>query len=144
MTKEKPNAIEKRQKQQKELFIEQLRKTPIIQLCCEKISVARATYYRWYKDDSEFAKKIDDALHEGTELVNDLAESGLIAAIRDRNLPSIQFWLKTHKREYSTKLEINGKLQTEQVLNEEQKTLLIKALELSNLLNPKDINKLTN
>ena len=144
MTKEKLSAIEKRQKQQKELFIEQLRKTPIIQLCCEKTSVARATYYRWYNEDPEFAKNVAESLSEGTELVNDMAESGLIAAIRDRNMPGIQFWLKTHKREYSTKLEINGKLQTEQVLNEEQKALLIKALELSNLLNPKDINKLTN
>jgi len=142
MTKEKLSTVDKRQKQQKELIIEQLKKTPIIQICCEKIGVARATYYRWYSQDPEFAKKIDESLAEGAELVNDMAESGLISAIRDRNMPAIQFWLKTHKREYSTKLEINGKFQTEQVLNEEQKALLIKALELSNLLSPKDINQL--
>lgn len=126
----------------KELFLDQLKKTPIIQVCCEKTGISRATLYRWKAKDKGFAEKLDKALGEGTELVNDCAESQLISAIKDKNITAIKFWLLNKCPSYKPKLEINGKLQTEQVLNEEQKALLIKALELSNLLNPKDNNKL--
>ena len=61
------------------------------QIASEKSGVGRATYYRWRKDDKEFAKSTDEALLEGSLLVNDMAESKLISAIRDQSLGAIVF-----------------------------------------------------
>ncbi len=129
------NSIEKRQTKTKELIIEQLKKTPIVQIASEKSGVGRATYYRWRKEDKEFAKSTEAALLEGRLLVNDMAESQLISAIRDQNLGAIVFWLKHHHPSYTTRVEImtNQKNQ-EDVLNEEQKELLTKALAMTKLL----------
>ncbi len=41
-----------------------LKKTPIVQVACERSSVGRATYYRWKKDDADFAKQADEALDQ--------------------------------------------------------------------------------
>ncbi len=120
--------ITKRQEKEKQTVIDALRKTPIIQIVCDKTGVSRATFYRWRKDDKAFAKKADEALHEGTTLVNDLAESQLIAAIREKNLGAITFWLKHHHPSYANKLELSGKLTEEYQLNPEQEKLMIKAL----------------
>ena len=49
----------------KEIIVEQLKKTPIVQIACEKASIARATFYRWRKTDKDFAQKVDKALSEG-------------------------------------------------------------------------------
>ena len=88
--------VQKRIDSNKELLIEQLKKTPIVQVACEKVGVGRATYYRWRKEDEEFAKLADEAISEGNFLVNDMAESQLMSAIRDKNLTAIIFWLKHH------------------------------------------------
>lgn len=68
--------------------IEQLRKTPVIEVACKKIGIGRATFYRWKKKDQKFAEKADFALHEGSQLVNDMAESQLITSIKNG------IWLK--------------------------------------------------
>src|SRR3990167_6800377 len=120
--------IEKRQNKEKEILLERLKKTPIVQIACEKCGVGRATYYRWRKDDPEFAKMADEALSEGSLLVNDMAESQLLQAIRSQNLGAIIFWLKHHHPSYANKLEVSGKLTEEYHLNPEQEKLMIKAL----------------
>ncbi|MFH1536033.1 MAG: phBC6A51 family helix-turn-helix protein [Patescibacteria group bacterium] len=117
-----------RQSKEKELLLEQFRKIPIIQVACEKSGVGRATYYRWRQDDPEFAKMADEALLEGSLLVNDMAESQLLQAIRNQNLGAIIFWLKHHHPSYANKLEVSGKLTEEYHLNPEQEKLMIKAL----------------
>jgi len=78
------NAIEDRQIKEKSTIIEMLKKTPIIQIVCERSNVARATYYRWRKEDPEFAKQADEALSQGTLIINDLAESKLISSIQNQ------------------------------------------------------------
>ena len=129
------NSIWQRQVKTKEIIIEQLKKTPIVQIASEKSGVGRATYYRWRKDDKEFAKSTDEALLEGSLLVNDMAESQIMSAIRDKNMTAIIFWLKHHHPSYATRVEIttNQKNQ-EDILNDEQKELLTKALAMTKLL----------
>lgn len=122
------NSITKRQEKEKLIVIDALRKTPIVQIVCDKTGVSRATFYRWHKDDKAFAKKADEALQEGTTLVNDMAESQVIVAIREKNLGAIIFWLKHHHPNYANKLELSGKLTEEYQLNPEQEKLMIKAL----------------
>ena len=119
----------------KQLLIEQLKKTPIIQIACEKVSVGRATFYRWKKDDENFCTQVDEALLDGNELVNDMAESQLMSAIRDKNLTAIIFWLKNHHQSYATKIEVTAKLKHEdEQLTPEQEALVMKALKLASVL----------
>lgn len=129
------NSIEKRQNQNKQLLIDQLKRTPIIQIACEKAGVGRATYYRWRKEDEQFAKDADEALEEGSSLVNDMAESQLLSAIRDKNLGAIIFWLKHHHSSYATKVEVTARLKADnETLTPEQEALVTKALKLAGLI----------
>jgi len=128
-------SIQKRIDKNKELVIEQLKKTPIVQVACEKIGIGRATYYRWHKEDEEFAKLADEAVIEGNYLVNDMAESQLMSAIRDKNMTAIIFWLKHHHSSYATKVEVTARLkQDDEQLTPEQEELVTKALKLAALI----------
>lgn len=119
----------------KELLIEQLKKTPIIQVSCEKVGIGRATFYRWKQEDQDFATRADEALAEGSSLVNDVAESQLMSAIRDKNLTAIIFWLKHHHPSYATKVEVTARLKADnEVLTPEQEALVTKALKLASLI----------
>lgn len=131
---DKQTTIQKRIDNNQELLLEQLKKTPVVQVACEKVGVGRATYYRWRKENEEFTKLADEAITEGNALVNDMAESQLMAAIRDKNLTAIIFWLKHHHPRYATKVEITGHLKHEEQLTPEQEALVMKALKLAELL----------
>lgn len=127
--------IEKRQIKEKETLIEYLKKTPIVQVACERTNVGRATYYRWRKEDSEFSKVADLALQEGNALVNDMAESQLMSAIKDKNMTAIIFWLKHHHPAYTTKVEVTTAFKNQEItLTDEQKQLLNKALEMAAII----------
>ena len=106
MTKENYPANQERIAKQKELLLSQLEKTPIIQIACEKLEIGRTTFYRWRKDDSKFDEACYKALDKGVDLVNDLAQSKLVALIQEGNFSSIRFWLQTHHAKYANKLEI--------------------------------------
>jgi len=121
-------------KSQKEklTLIEQLKKTPIIQLTCERAGISRATYYRWRKEDQQFAKNADEALIEGILLVNDMAESQLMSAIREKNMTAIIYWLRHHHPSYANKVEISGRLtHSDEELTPEQMALVKAALRLA-------------
>ncbi len=51
-----------RQSCEKRILVEQLEKTPVVQIACEKTGVGRSTYYRWLKEDPEFSKDSAAAL----------------------------------------------------------------------------------
>jgi len=116
---------------EKKILIENLRKTPIVQFACERSGISRATFYRWKNQDKKFAEEVEKAISEGTGLINDMAESQLLSAIKDRNLTGIIFWLKNHHQVYADKLKISGNLITENKLSEEQEKDIRKALTLA-------------
>lgn len=89
-----------RQEKQKELLIEQLKKIPIVQIACEKIGIARSTVYRWRNEDLEFDNQLTESLHKGKSLINDMAESKLIAGIHNNNMPAIMYWLRHNHKTY--------------------------------------------
>lgn len=124
------NAITKRQARDKQTLIDQLNKTPIIHVACEKTGIARATYYRWRKEDEKFAAVADEAIHEGERIINDMAESQLISAIRDKNMTAIIFWLKSHHPLYANKVEVTGRIKHEYKLSDEEEVLITKALSM--------------
>lgn len=133
--KGKYKKVEIKLAKQKEIFIDQIKKTPIIQVVCEKLEIGRTSYYRWRKDDEEFAEECDKAIFEGKYLINDLAESQLISAIKDKNLTAIIFWLKAHHSAYSTKVELTTK-NPDGKLTPEQEESIRNALTLAQLINP--------
>ena len=114
----------------KKKLLEQLKKTPVIEVACKKAGIGRATFYRWRMQDPTFAEEADFALNEGSQLINDMAESQLITAIKDGNLTGIIFWLKNHHKQYAPKLEITAKTHT-LPLTPEQKELIRKSLVLA-------------
>lgn len=121
-------------KKQKDLLIEQLRKTPIVQIACEKVGVSRISYYRWRKASKQFRKETDEAIIEGELLINDLSESQLITLIKEKNYQAISLWLRQHHTKYATKLEISGRIEHENSsLSAEQKSIIKQALRLSML-----------
>ena len=131
--------IEKRQTKSKELLLEILKKTPIVQIACEKAGIGRASYYRWRKEDPEFAQQSDQALLDGSLLVNDMAESQLMSAIKDKNMTAIIFWLKHHHPAYATRVEVTTSNKNQEIiLTDEQKELLNKALEMAALIPPQE------
>ncbi len=129
----------------KELLLEQLKKTPIVQACCEKLGISRSSYYRWCEQDPEFEKALQSSLLEGQQLVSDLAESELIGSIRDGNMKGIIFWLKNHRDTYKQKLEIQGQIKSlEERLSPEQEYLFKQAMKMSSLITEENIKKLDN
>jgi len=103
--------IDIKQKKQKELFIEQLKKIPIIQLVAEKLDIGRTTFYRWKRQDKKFAEECDKAIEEGCALVNDLAEGTLLSAMKNNNLTAVMYWLNHRHDKYKNKVEVTGNLE---------------------------------
>ncbi len=117
----------------REALLEQLCKTPILQIACEKVGISRVTLYRWRSENKEFSKAVDDAMLEGRLLVNDLAESQLIGAIKDRNISAIVTWLRHNHATYKARIEIEGALKVIEEMSPEQKELFKKASELAGM-----------
>jgi hypothetical protein len=127
-------AVAIRQEKQKELVIEQLKKTPIIQIVCEKAGIARATFYRWRRDDIVFADAVEHAIFMGVDLINDMAESQLLAGIRDQNMTAIIFWLKHRHRSYGTRVQLDANVNIERKLTPEEEEEIKRALALAKLI----------
>jgi len=129
----------------KNKMLERLRKTPIVEMACKQSAIPRSTYYRWRKDDETFASECDDAIEHSAGLINDLAESQLISAIKDKSMPAITFWLKHHHKTYRTRIEVSAELQTvKQELTPEQIILVSRALQLAGLTTDREVGDETN
>lgn len=130
----------------KDLFIEQIRRIPIIQVACEKSGIARSTAYRWRDEDEEFRKKLEEALAEGEALVNDMSEAQLISLIKEKNWPAISFWLRMRNPKFRERVEISAKIQSNEELTPEQDAIVKRGLQLGSFLpepqeqKPEEIN----
>lgn len=122
-------------------FFEELAKVPIVQVACEKTGVSRNSVYRWRKEDSSFAKKMDKALTEGVALVNDMSESQLLTMIKEKNWHAISFWLKHRNDNYKNKIEITTKEDNE-ALTPSQAKVVRRALKLAAITKSKSIKKI--
>lgn len=115
----------------KKLFLENLKRVPIIQVACEKSGVSRATVYRWRDKDKKFKKSLEEALSEGEALVNDMGESQLITLIREKNFPAIRFWLNHRHTKFKERVEVTAKIEKQENLTPEQETVVREALRLA-------------
>jgi len=119
----------------KQQVIDQLKFNPIVQIACQKSGVSRATFYRWKNEDQEFAQTVETAISEGVSLINEMAESQLILAIKDKNFSAIAYWLNHRHPAYANKIEVTAKLKhDDEQLTPEQEELVVKALKFASIL----------
>lgn len=129
----------------KQLLIEQLKKTPIVQISVEKVGVARATYYRWIKMDKKFAEACAEAIDQGTTLVSEIAEAQLISAIKDKNLSAITYWLNHRHPDYVNRIKLDASIKNDvEELTPEQEALVTKALQLGGYITEGDSHEKIN
>ena len=115
----------------KKLFLENLKKIPIIQVACEKAGVSRATVYRWRDKDKKFRKTLDEALSQGEALINDMGESQLISLMKEKNFSAIRFWLNHRHDKFKERVEITTKSEEQEKLSPEQQRIVKEALKLA-------------
>lgn len=134
--------MSRNQAQDKKRLLEKLVKTPIVEVACKQAGVPRSTYYRWRKDDEAFSEKCDETIEQSAGLINDMAESQLISAIREKSLTAIMFWLKHHHPAYETRLKVDASLKREsEELTPEQAAVVERALQNAGLLSATDGSK---
>ena len=84
----------------------------VVTTACKNADVGRTTFYKWYKEDKEFAKEVDDI----SNITLDFAESKLHQLIDEGNISAVIFYLKTKgkKRGYieKTELALEGNVQS--------------------------------
>ncbi|MDE1924933.1 MAG: hypothetical protein KGH79_02005 [Patescibacteria group bacterium] len=127
----------------KKKFLETLRENHVVLAVCRKTGVGKTTYYRWRQEDPEFAIEADLAIREGIELVNDAAESNIIAEIKNRDKDASKFWLKHRHPAYTTKIQVEA-AKPDPELSPEQEAAVRKALELASLSEAPDITRNNN
>jgi hypothetical protein len=98
-------------KKNKEALLESLEKSlGVVTTACKAAGISRDTYYRYMKDDPEFAGKVNEL----QEVSLDFAESQLFKLMQNGNPASIIFYLKTKgkKRGYienaGIAMQLNG------------------------------------
>lgn len=89
----------------KQKVIEQLRLMPIVTVACKRSSVATATYYRWRNEDAQFEDDSDEAIRQGSLIVDDMVESQLLKGINEGVAVLIMYYLNNrHPRYQNTKV----------------------------------------
>lgn len=122
-------------------FFDELEKVPIILVACEKVGLSRNSIYRWRKEDSVFAKKMDESLARGVDFVNDMSESQLLTMIKEKNWPAISFWLRHRNNNYKNRIEITNKEDKEE-LSPSQAKIVKKALKLASITKSRSVKKI--
>ena len=78
----------------------------VVNNACQAAEIPRSTFYKWLKEDEEFAKQVEDIAN----VALDFAESQLHEQIRENSTAATIFYLKTKgkKRGYIERQEITG------------------------------------
>ena len=77
----------------------------VVTVACKQADIPRSTYYKWLKEDEEFAQ----AVKEIENIALDFAESQLHTQMKDGSTPATIFYLKTKgkKRGYIERSELD-------------------------------------
>lgn len=127
--------VEDRQNKIRQALLEQLKRTPIIELACDKVGISRTTFYRWIHANKDFAITVEKSLTTGREFINDLAESQVLSLIKQGEIKAIRLWLTHNSARYANKLELSGTVAAIPELSTEQKKIIRRALKLSSIGN---------
>jgi len=77
----------------------------VVTVACKSAGIPRSTYYKWLKEDEDFAKAVKDI----ENIALDFAESQLHTQMKDGNTSATIFYLKTKgkKRGYVERSELD-------------------------------------
>lgn len=92
----------------KEAFLTQLEQSfGLVATTCRKVGISRSTYYKWRKDDSQFADRADEV----KELQKDAVEALILKKMKDGDTAMLIFYAKTQMKDrgYVERTEIVGK-----------------------------------
>lgn len=115
--------ISKRQQQQREILISELRKNSIMTVACQKAGINRSTAYRWMKEDPTFLNLVEDVCSEGRGTINDMAESVIIKKVREENLHAAKYWLSHNNERYRPWRNLYSGVDTYQELQDTKEKL---------------------
>lgn len=78
----------------------------VVTTACRQAQISRDTFYRWKKEDEDFARKVAEI----EDVALDFAESQLHMRMKDGSDSAIIFYMKTkgRKRGYAERTEITG------------------------------------
>ncbi len=78
----------------------------VVTSACRKANISRTTFYKWLGEDPDFARQVKDI----EDVALDFVESQLFKQIKDNNVASTIFYLKTKgkNRGYMERQEISG------------------------------------
>ncbi len=80
----------------KKALLESLEKSlGVVTTACKQVGIDRTTFYRYYKEDKEFKKQVDDL----SNVAKDFVESQLFKQIQDGIPTSTIFYLKTKAKD---------------------------------------------
>jgi hypothetical protein len=99
----------------KEKLLEALTKhLGIVTPACKEINISRDTFYKWKKEDADFAKRVQEI----DEMQMDFVENQLFKKIKDGSEKSIMFYMryKGRKRGYTESVTVDANIKVEQPL----------------------------
>ena len=99
--------IQERIAKQKDEVLQRLSDTSgIVASACKQAGISRFTFYEWYKNDPDFAEKVDDV----KELQKDFAESLILKKMKEGDTTMIIFYAKTRMKDrgYVERQEVTG------------------------------------
>mgnify|MGYP001596939324 CR=1 FL=1 len=112
----------------KKAVLEQLIKTPIVEVACSKAGIGKTSFYEWKNADLEFAKAVNEAMKVGIDFISDIAESQLINLIKKGDFRSVAYWLKHNRNErYGEKIQLSGSVELREELTDEEFELIERA-----------------
>lgn len=92
----------------KEAFLTQLENSfGLVATTCRKAGISRSTYYKWRKEDTDFANKADEV----RELQKDAVEALILKKMKDGDTAMLIFYAKTQMKDrgYVERTEVVGK-----------------------------------
>ena len=99
--------VQEDKKKKKELVLKALEKNlGNVSSACSQLNISRTQFYKWVKDDADFAEK----WHDIEEMSIDYAETSLKKQIKNGNTSATIFYLKckAKKRGYIEKTEVEN------------------------------------
>lgn len=95
--------IQARIQKQQDKVLEHLQESGNVSFACKRAGLSRETYYRWVKEDEDFAVASDAAVVDGKAFVNDLAHTKLMQSIQEGYFPAVKFQLMNCHDDYHPK-----------------------------------------
>lgn len=97
------------QEQIKKKLVKKLQDVRMVQVACHYVGVSRATFYRWRSEDPAFAAQCEEAIQLATDMISDLAESHIVAGVKNGDIGLAKYWLQHHHPSYKPAEKVQQK-----------------------------------